>query len=836
MSGPELDVCDLEHENKYRSVGENHREAMNRIASSLKDDDNHFKHVKEILQEMRYLPPGRVQAGAGSAYNVTMQNCIVSGPIEDSFIEGSGSIMSRATEAAHTMRMGAGIGYDFSTLRPRGALIKKLNSSSSGPLSFMDIFNSICKTIQSAGHRRGAQMAVLRVDHPDIVDYIHAKQNDWNLTKFNTSIAITDEFMECLEAEKPFKLRFGGTVYSEIDPHNLWEMIMRSTWDWGEPGVLFIDTINKMNNLHYCETIAATNPCFKGDQKIWTSEGPKTFKELEGKKVSVLTENKSGKLVYRDMNVFMTAKNQKIIRVTLDDGTEIDCTPNHEFFDIDRNRVEAKDLAVGQRIASVYRHNANSKGYKRLTNGIDNPLEHHVAFEVIPDGFCVHHKNEIKDDNRPVNLESMRIKDHNSHHMIGNRNPSRTHPENNWLIQKDHGGENNGRYRHDIEDEILEEMRKSGMSYKAIADKIGCSKYTVMKRLGYSRPNHIVVSVETLDKTEDVFCGTVDETHKFFIVCNRGGVLVSNCGEQPLPPFGACLLGSFNLTKYVFRYSDRTPFFDFDLLRSDIPAIVRMMDNVVDKSNYPLYEQEKEAKMKRRMGQGVTGLANTIEALIGNSYGSDNFIELQAEILQCINETAYRSSIELAREKGSFIALNKEEYLKGEFIKQLPDDIRDGIKKYGIRNSHLTSIAPTGTISFCADNISSGIEPVFSYFTDRNIETFDGKKTVKAIEDYGHRVFGTKGKQCKDVTADEHVKVLTTAQKYVDSAVSKTCNVSPEMPWEEFKDIYLKAYHGGAKGCTTFNPAGKRFAMMTASNGEGEACYIDEETGRRECQ
>lgn len=569
MSGPTLPISIEVHKTKYQQKDEDHGKAMARIAFALKDDEPHYKVLLDILADMRFLPAGRIQSAVGAAKIVTPCNCFVAGTIEDSFVDGTGSIMARATEAAATMRAGGGIGYDFSTLRPRGALIRKLDSQSSGPISFMEIFDAVCKCVASSGHRRGAQMGVLRVDHPDVLEFVRAKQNRTSLTGFNTSVAITHKFMEHLKNGKAFPLMFEGSVQSEIDPVMLWEEIMLSTWDWAEPGVLFIDTINDMNNLWYAEKIAATNPC----------------------------------------------------------------------------------------------------------------------------------------------------------------------------------------------------------------------------------------------------------------------------GEQPLPPHGACLLGSFNLVKYVTKSRN----FSYAQLTKDIEPVVRAMDNVVDRAEYPLPQQGREARAKRRMGLGVTGMANAIEAM-GHPYGSPKFLEIEAKILEAIRDGAYEASVKLATEKGSFALFDREHYLDGKFIKTLPAEIRKDIKKHGIRNSHLTSIAPTGTISLTADNVSSGIEPVFSHSYDRTIQTFNGP-IVETVTDYGLRVFGHKGMTADKVKVTEHVDVLTTAQKYIDSAVSKTCNVGSDVTFDEFKDIYMRAYEGGAKGCTTFRADGKRLGILVAKENEGEsevqeggACTYDPATGIRSCE
>lgn len=595
MQGPQLAFSDDLHGEKYRGPNETFRDYGYRVASALKDDDDHFAHLSRLLLGQFVLPAGRIQAAVGALWDVTPYNCFVSGTIEDSMVDGNGSIMQRLLEAAATMRMGGGIGYDFSTLRPNRDLIRTQHTYASGPVSFMDIHDALCKTIASAGHRRGAQMATLRIDHPDIELFINAKhpspeqrvlwdlveqiedpivrsrawaalQKTLPLTAFNMSIAVTDEFMECLASGEPFPLRFDGRIYRTIDPYALWEMVMRSTWDWGEPGVLFIDTINRMNNLWYCEKIAATNPC----------------------------------------------------------------------------------------------------------------------------------------------------------------------------------------------------------------------------------------------------------------------------AEQPLPPHGACLLGSMNLVKYV-KVEGRRRMFDWDRFGNDIPCVVRALDNVIDNAKYPTYEQKKEALSKRRMGIGVTGMANCIEAIISNGYGSKDFLILEDRILRRLTRECYLASIQLAKEKGSFKMFDEASYLAGAFISTLDDDVREGIARHGIRNSHLTSIAPTGTISLCADNVSSGLEPVFAYSFDREINLAEGI-IQEQVEDYGYRVFGTLGKTCEHVSVKEHLDVLVIAQGHIDSAVSKTCNVSGSVKWDEFKDLYTEAWRRGAKGLTTFRIDGMRTGIFKAiADDESPACSIDPNSGQKEC-
>jgi len=561
--GPSIASSEQIHSTKYRGEGETFREACSRQAQTLSDDHDHFNDYRDILLPMRFLPAGRVQSDIGSPRRTTAFNCFVSGTIEDS-MEG---IMASATNGALTMRRGGGIGYDFSPIRPRGDNIVSLNSRASGPVSFMQIHNSVCKTVSSAGNRRGAQMAVLRIDHPDIEEFIEAKANKTELTQFNISVGVTDEFMQAVKDDEEFELKFEGRVFKRVNARYLWEKIMRATWDWAEPGILFLDTINDRNNLNYCETIAATNPC----------------------------------------------------------------------------------------------------------------------------------------------------------------------------------------------------------------------------------------------------------------------------GEQPLPPNGACLLGSFNLVKYINNGK-----FNWKLLKQDIPIVHRAMDNVIDRTTYPLDAQEQEAKSKRRMGIGVTGVANALEAL-GHTYGSKPFRTFFGMVLRTLTNELYRASATIANEKGAFPLYQHKEFTSGWMFQQLDEDVQSLINECGLRNSHLTSIAPTGTISFAADNVSSGIEPVFSHEYDRTVQFESGPVTMR-VQDYGLREFGVKGKTANECTPEEHLGVLVTASKWVDSAVSKTLNIGADVTWEEFKNVYMEAWEQGCRGCTTFRAAGKRYGVLNevaaeeAEEEEGTACFIDLETGRKECE
>ena len=578
--GPTLDISKELDAIKYRQEDEDFHDKIERLSSSMSDNEEHQEILMDIFGDMRYLPAGRIQNAMGSRRITTAFNCFVSGTIEDSM----NSIMEKASEAAETLRRGGGIGYDFSRLRPRGSTIKSLKSTSSGVVPFMGIYDAICGTISSSGHRRGAQMAVLRVDHPDIREFIRAKRNDNRLTGFNISVGVTDRFIEALDADNDsFDLVFEGQVHSTISARELWDEIMESTYDWAEPGVLYIDRINELNNLYYCEDIAATNPC----------------------------------------------------------------------------------------------------------------------------------------------------------------------------------------------------------------------------------------------------------------------------GEQPLPPYGACLLGSFNLTKYLYKVNTGDNFWSFNFFqfKKDIPNVVRAMDNVIDRTIYPLKEQSDEAKNKRRMGLGITGLANAGE-MLGLPYASPEFLAWAEKVFSCLRDNCYRASARLAAEKGPFPAY-RPEYLKSNFIRTLPASVKKEIRDNGIRNSHLISYAPTGTISLVSDNVSSGIEPPFSHYYERTIETSEGQR-IERVEDYAY-TRGYTGRTADELTIDEHLSVLALASHYVDSAVSKTCNVGDEVDYKSFKNVYKQAWEAGCKGITTFRKAGKRFGILKAVEEETqdtettkgtaaesgtapEACFIDPNTGIRSCE
>ncbi len=511
------------------------------------------------LEDFRFLPAGRITAGAGTGRAVTLFNCFVMGTIPDD-MDG---IFNALREAALTMQQGGGIGYDFSTLRPRGAEVKGVAADASGPLSFMDVWDAMCRTIMSAGSRRGAMMATMRCDHPDIEDFIAVKSDAARLRMFNLSVLVTDPFMDAVKADGPWELSFGDKVYKTVQARDLWNRIMQATYDYAEPGVIFIDRINAANNLNYVETIAATNPC----------------------------------------------------------------------------------------------------------------------------------------------------------------------------------------------------------------------------------------------------------------------------GEQPLPPYGACLLGSINLARLVRDPFEAGAVIPEEGLQDLVATAVRMMDNVVDVSRFPLEAQRAEAQAKRRIGLGVTGLADAL-VMCGLRYGSDAAVAQTEAWLKCIARAAYLASVDLAREKGAFPLFEAEGFLASGTMQAMDQDIREAIATHGIRNALLTSIAPTGTISLYAGNVSSGIEPVFAYSYQRKVLQPDGSRTEEEVVDYAvqlwRETFGDRDLPDTFVSAQtlaplDHVKMQAAAQTWVDSSISKTINVPADIGFEAFKDVYRQAWEAGCKGCTTYRPNEVTGSVLSVSESSESA-------------
>ena len=568
-------------------------DSWRRVAAALAaaEEDSAFWQDRfySILDDFRFLPAGRILAGCGTGRHVTLFNCFVMGTIEDS-MDG---IFTALKEGAMTMQQGGGVGYDFSTLRPAGAEATGVGAVASGPVSFMRIWDAMCATLLSTGSRRGAMMATLRCDHPDIEEFIRAKHDADNLRHFNLSVLVSDEFMQAVARDEDWPLVFPlgkhdrrdsdqvierpwpgheGVVpcriYRRLRARELWQSIMRATYEYAEPGVLFIDRINASNNLSYCETIRATNPC----------------------------------------------------------------------------------------------------------------------------------------------------------------------------------------------------------------------------------------------------------------------------GEVPLPAYGACDLGSINLTRFVNEPFTQRAAIDLTAIEETVAIAVRLLDNVIDVSQYPLSAQAQQARRKRRIGLGITGLADMF-MMLGLHYASSAARETAAVVMRRLCHAAYRASVVIAAEKGSFPAFERDHYLHGRFIRSLPDDIRAAIQRDGIRNSHLVAIAPTGTISLLANNISSGLEPVFAARYRRRLQTaqqtFDDCEVVDFAVQYWRRL-GRDGEpdtlvDARTLEPEQHLAMQAVLQPYVDSAISKTINVPENYSFDRFESLYQKAYEQGLKGCTTFRPNPVTGAILTQLD-NAHCCTLERET------
>lgn len=560
---------------KYLAAGEQTAEDLfRRVSQALADQEKpelRREWAEKFFKNMQAgaIGAGRIMAAAGLDTKATLINCFVQ-PVADAtngFDEnGNPGIYTALSQAAETMRRGGGVGYDFSNLRPKGARVKGTNSYASGPCSFIDVFDASCTTVESAGARRGAQMGVMRIDHPDVLDFITAKRQKGRWNNFNVSVGVTSDFMQAVENDGPWELVHVATpsdiqieggayqrdngqwVYRTTTARELWNAIMKSAYDFAEPGILFIDNINDDNNLYYAETIAATNPC----------------------------------------------------------------------------------------------------------------------------------------------------------------------------------------------------------------------------------------------------------------------------GEQPLPPYGCCDLGPIILTKFVRDAFTANARFDVEAFRAAVTIQVRMLDNVLDATVWPLPEQHKESQQKRRIGVGFTGLGDAL-IMLGLKYSGAEGVAQGEAIAREMRDAAYLASVELAKEKGAFPLFDADKYLQSGFTKRLPESIRAEIKKHGIRNSHLLSIAPTGTVSLAfADNASNGIEPPFSWTYNRKKRTADGGNTYYTVEDHAYRLFKAMfGEDAAlpdyfvsalEMSAAEHVAMMQTVQPYIDTAISKTVNIPADYPFEDFKNLYMESWKAGLKGCATYRP------------------------------
>jgi ribonucleoside-diphosphate reductase alpha chain len=888
----------------------------------------------QALHDFAFLPAGRILAGAGTGRTVTLFNCFVMGRIEDDL----SSIFDNVREAARTMQQGGGIGHDFSTLRPKGALVKSIGADASGPVSFMDVWDAMCRTIMSAGARRGAMMATLRCDHPDIEAFIDAKVDPARLRNFNLSVLVTDAFIRAVRNDEAWNLTFDGKIYRTLPARALWERMMRATYDYAEPGVVFIDRVNQANNLAYCEEISCTNPCVPGDTWVHTSEGPRQVRELVGR---AFIARVHGRDHASGPEGFFATGRKPLLRLQTVEGHTLRLTADHPIRRVVKLSREAKDeewctarmlrpgdlvvlndhrvrptwdgdltfaegylvgLLVGdgtlegdKAVLSVCRRRSavgemagtgadgvmaealcaaatltdwsdfqgwseigerrefrlGSRALRNLADrvGIETDgASVTSAMERASSDFCRGFLRGIfavggfvqrsersgfsvrfaqSDRARLQAVQRMLLRLGIASELNLQRPPSSPRRLQDAL---EASGPDPARHRHEL---II-----GGENLVQFQDLVGfadCDQHIrlqtaiasgrrTLERQGY------VARVESIeaDGVEDVFDVRIPGINAF----DANGLLAHNCGEQPLPPHGACLLGSINLARLVDHAFAPNAGIDPTRLEALTATAVRFLDDAIDVSNYPLPAQKKEARAKRRIGLGVTGLADAL-ILCGVRYGTPGAVALAETWMATIKRAAYLASALIAREKGSFPLYDAERFLAAPNPQQLPEEVRSVIGRHGMRNGLVTSIAPTGTISLLAGNVSSGIEPVFDFQYERRVLERSGEARTETVEDYAYALFrqrfGTAAALTPAfVTAEElepnaHLQMQAALQRHVDSSISKTINCPADISFETFKNVYLGAYALGLKGCTTFRPNSVTGAVLSRSVGKAAA-------------
>lgn len=823
MYGPTNAVSRQLHAEKYRQANETFEQAMWRIAGALKDDGSHFDSLLDILLNMRFLPAGRVQAAVGAEKEVTALSCFVMSSIPDSMA----GIMRVAAEAAETMRRGGGVGYNFETLRPKGSPIStQPGAYSSGPVSFMEIFDTVCRKIASAGNRRGAQMGVLpclagetkihtlsngRVPIKKLVGtqpYLYVVRNGrlavekaQAIFKSGTKQVVTvvldnDTEITCTPDHK-FMLSNGAFV--EAKDLRFGDSLMAIKKSLTKRGYYQAEcTGNRMHQEHRLvyESVFGSIP--KG-YHIHHKDENKLNNDPDN--LECLTQAEHAKLHSWTFEEHRERISSERKGKTLE-----------EWLGAERAEEVRANMSAAKRKQyqemGVWNESMNTEEYKKhYPNGFSNQysVPNHQIVRVEDRGEVC----DVYDITMPYthNFFAEEVCVHNC-----------WHPDIEEFIEAKQNNNNLTAFNVSVwvDDAFMEavvndEEYPLHFNGEVVRTVRAAELWEKIMRATWDWAEPGILFGDTINRENNLkYCETIRATNP--------------CGELPLPPYGACLLGSFNLVKYIEGNS-----FNYRVFSEDIVNVVRAMDNVIDVTIYPLPEQEMEARNKRRIGLGYTGLANALE-MMGFSYASPEFIKEHARIASTLRDVAYQSSALLAVEKGPF-PLYDARYMQSPFINNLPEATQRLIARFGIRNSHLLSVAPTGTISLTADNVSSGIEPPFAYAMERDIIGERGKETVQVLDYAADR--GVFGKQSKEVTIEEHLAVLLTAQTYCDSSVSKTCNVSPDMPWEEFKDLYYRAWKGGAKGLTTFNPGGKRFGVIREL--EPLACFIDDK-GQKHCE
>ena len=943
---------------KYFKPGETHIEHLfSRVAKALASVEVKEKqaHYEAVFLENLYagaIGAGRIMSAAGTTIQATLINCFVQ-PVGDCIqgndADGFPGIYEALREAAETMRRGGGVGYDFSRIRPRGAAVKGTASMASGPCSYINVFDQSCSTVESAGARRGAQMGVLRIDHPDVQEFITAKRTPGRWNNFNVSVGVTDAFMQALQNGQDWELVHpakpgipllekgayqradGKWVYQILPAQTLWDTVMRSTYDFAEPGILFLDNINTDNNLRYCETIAATNPCVTADTWVLTTEGPAQVAALIGKDFQAVVDGKAYRV---ESKGFFPTGYKPVFTLCTREGHALRLTADHRVRRVTRKTrytmesewIPAEQLAQGDEIVL---HNQRAlggwegigtqeEGYllglligdgtlksdkavisvwapdlKQVANGVGNYAQSSaggILAAAQAAAFALPHRADFGGFQRPIQgrgemrLASTALRDlafgfdlrpghktitpalektssdfsvgllrglfdadgsvqgtqekgvsirlaqsdltllQSAQRMLQRLGVVTTVYPNRRLAQtKSLPNGQGGAKVYAVQ--AQHELVISGDNLQVYADRIGFSDTTKAQRLeqlltAYRRnlnTERFTATVDSLtaEGSEAVFDVTVADIHAF----DANGLYVHNCGEQPLPSYGCCDLGPIILTRFV-----RNPFgfageaaFDFAAFEKSVAIQVRALDNVLDVTFWPLPQQREESSAKRRIGVGFTGMGNVLTMLCLR-YDSAEGRAMAKRIAISMRDAAYGASVELAKEKGGFPKFEAEGYLApGTFASRLPEHLQKAIRKHGIRNSHLLSIAPTGTVSLAfADNASNGIEPAFSWMYKRKKREADGSTSEYAVEDHAWRVYRELGGDVSqlpdyfvsalEMSAANHIAMMETVQPYVDTAISKTVNIPADYPYEDFKGLYQQAWNARLKGLATYRP------------------------------
>ncbi len=952
--------------------------------------------------EQGAIPAGRIISNAGAREHkpaTSTINCTVSGQVPDS-MDG---ILSMVHEAGLTLKAGCGIGYEFSTLRPRGAYVSGAGAYTSGPLSFMDIFDKMCFTVSSAGGRRGAQMGTFDISHPDAMDFIRAKREDGRLRQFNLSCLITKDFMEAVKDDADWDLVFpanrseleekdtrivwrswpvksGGyatdeaervacKVYKTIRARRLWDVIMASTYDYAEPGFILIDRVNEMNNNWFCEDVRATNPCVTADTWVQTSEGPRQVVGLVGDSFTAIVD---GNTHASGSQGFFKTATKPVMRLQTREGFQLRLTADHQVQKVTRltrwscetEWTATQDLQAGDQVLLHHHANLTWNGALNKEHGYllglligDGTLKEDAAvLSVWVDkaaangemGFTPSAVSVLLQEAEQAARTLPHRSDFSGFHEITGRGewrmklsalrdlafdlgmkpgdksitPTMERASSDFyegflrgFFDADgsvQGSQQKGvsvrlsqsdlpclqtvqrmllrlgiastiyRNRREAGKSVLPDGRGSTKAYATKAqhelvisgsnltvfnERIGFADISKQMRLrtllsGYKRKlnrERFVAEVDYIapDGTEDVFDVQVPGINAF----DANGLHAHNCGEQPLPPYGACLLGSINLTKFVYDPFTEDARFDWEKFREVVAVFTRMLDNVVEINGLPLTKQRDEIIAKRRHGMGFLGLGSAL-AMLCTPYGSEESLAFTEQIAYEMARTGFATGLELAREKGVAPIMNEEVAITPALMALRPEMAADGIKvgdtlagkvlwarysrymqqfahtghaddaallkdleETGCRFTHHSSIAPTGTISLSlANNASNGIEPSFAHHYARNVIR-EGRKTKEKIDVFSFELLAYRELinpraiplsesdeeklpdyfiSADEVTPKQHVDIQAAAQKWVDSSISKTANVPTDFPFEDFKDIYLYAYDKGLKGCTTF--------------------------------